>query len=801
MVTQVDNLQAAHKEIRSSLKRDFCAKKNRLRWGLFFVFLGIALVTLLFKPVATYFIRTHLLPKIERNYHIEVHPERVAVHFSGITLSGVRIQVPALSPLFREPFYVQEVAVSWNLREIFRGRLTLEMLKFSQAVVQIREPNQTPEQIMSSIQALLPKAGLSANPHPGSAFLHGPLSICINKVTLILKTQAGSMMVDSLNLLWAQGTGGSLSLEHGNVYLSRGMTASFRSLSIPLPASFRQISQHVTIIHVEEGAFSPWEHLKLTGIRGYLSWHPAQPRKLNLHFHGGYEGSASDLWEAQGSIDKMLSEADLFVKAKQLKAEALGSLLHKLPFEVNREAQLGAQLYLHSQPQLTSFQGVLKLERLSIFHPLLAAQALYPVELEFVGQGYLREHQRFVLEPSVLRSQGLEIHLSLNAELQPPAPTGTIKSIKARSWREQIRQLVLQVKIPKTPCQSVLAAFPQALLPKLAGFQLGGSFSTNLAFQINFAKILNLPPIQEAREPQLPAPVSPTRIESFGKSQPSQSEPVAISGTVGIDGCHVLQSPQDLSAQRLTQSFTHQAEKKPGRAEPIWVGKENPDFVPISQISPHLIHSILTTEDSTFMRHKGFIHSEFRSALQKNLQSGSFRLGASSITMQMVKNLFFSKEKTLSRKLQEMFLTWYLEQDQHLPKARILEIYFNIIEFGPGIYGIKQAALHYFGKHPWDLTPREAAWFSSILPSPKRRYIHYCYGAPSQRWETYLDRILVHMYERNRLTDVEFGQAIQDHLIFSRAQFVSKAECLAQIQRFTHPAQMLLGRSDSFHQN
>src|SRR6185369_13227562 len=85
--------------------------------------------------------------------------------------------------------------------------------------------------------------------------------------------------------------------------------------------------------------------------------------------------------------------------------------------------------------------------------------------------------------------------------------------------------------------------------------------------------------------------------------------------------------------------------------------------VPYEEISPHLINSIMTTEDNGFLRHRGFIVPEFRSALQSNLERGYFRLGASSITMQMVKNVLLSREKTISRKLQELFLTWYLENN------------------------------------------------------------------------------------------------------------------------------------------
>ena len=154
----------------------------------------------------------------------------------------------------------------------------------------------------------------------------------------------------------------------------------------------------------------------------------------------------------------------------------------------------------------------------------------------------------------------------------------------------------------------------------------------------------------------------------------------------------------------------------PGETDtiPVVVGPDNPDFAPYDQISPYLVSSIMTTEDNGFFKHHGWVSSEFKSALRRNLKGGGFRLGASSITMQMTKNVLLTKDKTLSRKLQELFLVWYLEQE--LPKERILELYFNAIEFGPRIYGIGAATRHYFGKKPADLTPLEAAFFSSILP-------------------------------------------------------------------------------------
>jgi membrane peptidoglycan carboxypeptidase len=173
----------------------------------------------------------------------------------------------------------------------------------------------------------------------------------------------------------------------------------------------------------------------------------------------------------------------------------------------------------------------------------------------------------------------------------------------------------------------------------------------------------------------------------------------------------------------------------------------------------------MTTEDSAFFQHHGFIPHEFRSALVKNLEAGYFKYGASSITMQMVKNVLLYREKTLSRKLQELFLTWFVETQ--LEKERILEIYLNAIEYGPGLYGIGPAAHEYFGKPAHDLNPVEAAFFSSILPSPKARYRQFCSGTLSKWTAGKIERILGLMRKRERLTEEEYQQALATPLVFA----------------------------------
>ena len=240
------------------------------------------------------------------------------------------------------------------------------------------------------------------------------------------------------------------------------------------------------------------------------------------------------------------------------------------------------------------------------------------------------------------------------------------------------------------PCAKLLTSIPPALVPHLQGFELKGTFTADVGAKIDFADL----------------------------------DALALTGKVGIDGCKVVKAPPEVLALdgkqpgkqslvvnvEVPRKFGAEAPRKSaasGTVEPdvmsVVIGPDNPDFVPYDEISPYLVGSIMTTEDNGFFKHRGWVSSQFASALRKNLQRGGFRLGASSITMQMTKNVLLTREKTLSRKLQELFLVWYIEQN--LSKERILELYFNAIEFGPRIYGIGAATRHYFGKPPVGADP------------------------------------------------------------------------------------------------
>jgi monofunctional biosynthetic peptidoglycan transglycosylase len=139
-------------------------------------------------------------------------------------------------------------------------------------------------------------------------------------------------------------------------------------------------------------------------------------------------------------------------------------------------------------------------------------------------------------------------------------------------------------------------------------------------------------------------------------------------------------------------------------------------WVPYGAISEHLKKAILVSEDASFFSHKGVDVVELKEALKKDWETGSFRRGGSTITMQLAKNLYLNPSKSPLRKVKEMIIAWQLERV--LTKRRIFEIYLNVVEFGRNIYGAEAASRHYFGKSAASLDPLEAATLAALLPSP-----------------------------------------------------------------------------------
>lgn len=185
----------------------------------------------------------------------------------------------------------------------------------------------------------------------------------------------------------------------------------------------------------------------------------------------------------------------------------------------------------------------------------------------------------------------------------------------------------------------------------------------------------------------------------------------------------------------------------------------------LNQISSYAKWAIIFSEDWSFYQHEGLDYVQMRSALDDMLDDKRYR-GASTITQQMVKNIFLSQKKTITRKFHEFILTYKVEKA--ISKARILEVYLNCIEYGPGIYGIKNAAYHYFKKSPAHLTPKEGAFLAMLLPSPKRYYISFKRKELTLFAKKRIEAILVKMRMGKVLTFSEYENQKNTPLIWEK---------------------------------
>lgn len=142
-------------------------------------------------------------------------------------------------------------------------------------------------------------------------------------------------------------------------------------------------------------------------------------------------------------------------------------------------------------------------------------------------------------------------------------------------------------------------------------------------------------------------------------------------------------------------------------------------WVSLSRISPYLIKAVLIAEDDKFWSHEGFDYEAMQKAIEKDIKAKKFKLGGSTISQQLAKNLYLSPSKNPVRKIKEAIITWKMEKV--LSKKRILELYLNVAEWGDkGIFGIEAASGHYYGKPASGITPEEAARLASVLPNPRK---------------------------------------------------------------------------------
>ncbi|RYY21088.1 MAG: penicillin-binding protein, partial [Cytophagaceae bacterium] len=259
----------------------------------------------------------------------------------------------------------------------------------------------------------------------------------------------------------------------------------------------------------------------------------------------------------------------------------------------------------------------------------------------------------------------------------------------------------LKVDSEPTPVNDFFDSLPSGIFDVVAGTQGTGTLAYHLAASVDMAQVDSL---------KLTSSLVPSKdfsIKRFGK--------------------------EDLSM--IAREFPFTAYNDKGDSlRTFAVGPGNPDFTPYAEVSSFLPAVIQTTEDPQFFKHHGFMEKAFVGAAIADIKERRFARGGSTLSMQLVKNVFLSREKTIGRKAEEMLMVWLLEnwlvaRTHTLSKERMFEIYLNIVEWGPtaykwpsgkrGVYGVREAALFYYAKQPSELNLGECLYLASIIPKPK----------------------------------------------------------------------------------
>lgn len=308
----------------------------------------------------------------------------------------------------------------------------------------------------------------------------------------------------------------------------------------------------------------------------------------------------------------------------------------------------------------------------------------------------------------------------------------------------------LELTVPEVPLQEIVDAIPAAVAGPLSATQLAGTFSWDIILEAPLRRF------------------SWTRwVERSTLSNPA-----------------VLDIPSAYDVRRLSGGFRHlirdesiayrRAIAVPPQQPTTWDPAELPvigetpagvvpesgyRFVPLEQIAPALAGAVVTVEDGEFYRHNGVNWLSLLTALERNLREREIVIGGSTIPMQLAKNIFLDDRRVVARKLQELGLVALGNLSGEISRDRILELYLNVIEYGPGIWGIADASAHYFGVRPAELGVAESVWLASILSSPKRLSYHSVSGRVPPAWLEWMGTIMEIMVDRERLPAAALEEA------------------------------------------
>ncbi len=468
---------------------------------------------------------------------------------------------------------------------------------------------------------------------------------------------------------------------------------------------------------------APHAHLKVDNLSVQLR-NDQGTQHLLKQLHGELKGDGSGRFVVQGD-GKVHGGGGLHwgleLWPKQMRAEGTVVLKHvplalflpvlpELPWYAPENTLLEGQLALHTQDVVNvAVAGELTVQNVALYSPRIADLPVSSGKVSLQGKALWHTATR-----------RLDLH---NAHVSLDQARAAITGVLEHDADHYLVDLNLSV--PMTSCNTVMGAIPRQLLGEIVNFSWNGNWGSEIHLHV------------DSRD------YDATEFAMKTRNQ-----------------CSFLTVPVLADLRTFQGPFLHRVYEPDGAMFEMQTGPGTSNWTPIEVISPYMIHAVLAQEDAGFFKHRGFATAEMGKALGKNLKAGRYVQGASTISMQLVKNLLLHREKTLARKVQEVLLTWWVEQA--LDKKKILELYLNVIEFGLNVYGIRHASVYYFGRLPAELSPAESVFLSLILPNPKAYSEQYERGALADVWRKRIQKRLEHLYKRGRIDAEALAYGLQE---------------------------------------
>lgn len=477
-------------------------------------------------------------------------------------------------------------------------------------------------------------------------------------------------------------------------------------------------------LHTATDAHADIDSLTLTLVRGKesLSLGPGRARMargetgFDLSFTAGDTGGKGAPFSLHATLPSRAGD-DLVASLSggPVTLSMLGAREGAMGLEHVDRSQLGGhgRVVLDGQGQALTFDVDASLRQLSLLEPRISKEPIVGLDLSASARGVLDDH-------GVLRLDDADVALSA-------------LHVRGHGTLEQADGYfagALSLEVPAASCQSILDSIPAALVPHLARARYRGTLAATAHAEFDSRKLDDL-----------------------------------VLRYVIQDGCRVTAVPEELQKSHFTGPFEHEIVDKKGDAQTVTTGPNTELWTDLDDISPFMQVAVLTTEDGSFYHHHGFNEHAIRASLIANLKAHKFVRGASTITMQLAKNLFLSREKTLSRKLEEIALAAYLEDE--FTKQEMMELYLNLIEFGPDVYGVTAAADHYFGRRPGELNLAESMFLATLLPSPidlhKKLYEK---GDLPDYWLKKIHTLMQVAQKNGRISDKELEEGLSEKVVF-----------------------------------